>query len=227
MVDPARTIAVGADPMRKQVFVSTLLAALITHRRVDAQQLEVHDPPNVVTTVEPTASSPNAPAPASALSEAERRELRLHHRIPYWGDVPPGMHVESRARTRTVIAGALIFGLPYAGALALAAATGDGWIAVPFGGPFYLAVRAFEAASAPCTAFCSPGLAFVTGVLSIADGVMQLGGAATLVAGLADRQLWLVPNAPQSRARARRPQWAALPGSAGAPVGFTLSVSTW
>lgn len=117
--------------------------------------------------------------------------------------VPAGYHVESRAASGLVVAGALTLGVSYVVALGLALADdfdqGSGWLVVPVAGPWGgLGARSYDcnADTVPEANAClDRAYEETTAVALLAmDGVIQAVGVAFIVAGLASRTHELVRN---------------------------------
>src|SRR5262249_3684090 len=109
--------------------------------------------------------------------------------------IPPGYHVETRARRGLVVAGPIIFGIPYVFSASVAASSTfdpDRWLYLPVVGPF----ADLGARGSRCTrsTFPTPSGTSTTEVCSddsaarfflMLDGLMQTAGATMLILGLA------------------------------------------
>lgn len=126
------------------------------------------------------------------------------HRLPYEkGDpIPPGYQIEKRSKRGLLITGGTLFGLAYGGSLVAAASDGSdlGWLVVPIVGPFVtlfkqdLSCDADPNQPAMMERTCSEQ-AFSSGrrvALLLVDGLVQVTGAALLLAGLTSSEQQLV-----------------------------------
>lgn len=145
--------------------------------------------------------------------------------------IPAGYHLETRARKGLVVAGPIVFGVPYFLSLSTAASSGyqpDRWLYAPVVGPFVdLANRKED-----CT--ISPGFNggnnYNCGDDSVArfflmfDGLMQVSGVAMLIFGLALPQQVLVrDDAPFVGSKSKTFAWSIAPqtfGRSGYGVGM-------
>lgn len=133
---------------------------------------------------------------------------------PYTGGpVPPGAHVERRPITGLIVAGSVVFGVPYlvtlfAGLICSAPRLcGDPtlpWLMMPLAGPLIV--------------LGSPRTATETYPVLILDAVLQVGGVAMLIAGAAAQRAVLVLDgyvAQRRRAAPARARWSVSPSGAG------------
>jgi hypothetical protein len=131
------------------------------------------------------------PAPPPTLG-AYPTPLRAPESVPYnGGPVPPGYHVEERARKGMVIAGSIVLGVPWV--LGITIASGydftnqSGWLVVPALGPW------ITIAARKTDTICSYAGTSVSNcpednsvrTLLILDGLTQAAGTIMLVYGLA------------------------------------------
>lgn len=101
--------------------------------------------------------------------------------------VPDGYHPTTRVRTGLVIGGAITFGLPYLITATTGGSGGEGVLVVPLAGPFIEIGRLHAGGGSGDKSL----EAIVTGIL-VVDGLMQVGGAAMLIAGLVNKKKVLV-----------------------------------
>lgn len=168
----------------------------------------------------PAATVPAAPAPAAAAPPATEPvsppvaaetpssppPVDYYETYPYrTGDpVPPGYRVEERGIRGLVIAGSIVFGVPYFISLAVAPnAKRLNWLAVPIVGPYVAAeqVRACEAGYYDASGewvsedddYCADE---ANRSLMRFDGLLQASGVAMLTVGLLVRRHVLVRQPP-------------------------------
>jgi hypothetical protein len=155
-------------------------------------------------------------------------ELRYIENRP----IPPGYHLESRPRKGLVVAGSIIFGVPYFLSLSVAASSKydpDRWLYAPLVGPFVDLGNRKES----CSTTGNPNITTYTTCSDdsserfflMADGLMQVAGATMLVLGLALPQYLLVrDDAPYVGSKSRSQfAWAVAPqpmGRSGLGVGL-------
>jgi hypothetical protein len=145
--------------------------------------------------------------------------------------IPPGYHIETRARRGLVVSGPIIFGVPYLLSMSVAASSKyqpDRWLYAPVFGPFVnLASRSDD-----CNPNTGSGSNFVctsndsgTRFFLMLDGLMQTAGATLLILGLALPQTLLVrDDAPYTGKNGSHFAWTVSPtpmGRNGYGVGFT------
>jgi hypothetical protein len=147
--------------------------------------------------------------------------------------IPPGYHLESRARRGLVISGPILFGVPYVLSMSVAASSPyepDRWLYAPVFGPFVnLALRKNEcdipsvSGSSSVTVSCSGDSA--TRFFLMLDGLLQTGGATMLILGLALPQRLLVrDDAPYVGSSRSHFAWAVAPQAMGR-AGYGLSLA--
>jgi len=149
----------------------------------------------------------------SGLARAEEPPAELEYREGQ--PIPAGYRTEERISRGLVIAGASVFGAVYLANVVMVAYAGLGgidpgpgpkWLYVPFAGPF-VAIAEFEELPAE------------VGVLLAVDGLAQVGGLATFIAGLATKEKVLVRDDSATGTRIEvRPIFG--PGAAGAHLRF-------
>jgi hypothetical protein len=145
--------------------------------------------------------------------------------------IPPGYHVETRAKKGLVISGSIIFGVPYLLSMSVAASSRyppDRWLYAPVVGPFVnLATRSDSCnpngtngtnASFDCTD--DSGVRFFL----MMDGLMQVAGATMFVLGLALPTTLLVrDDAPYVGKKGNQFAWTVQPYTVGRS-GYGLGV---
>jgi hypothetical protein len=136
---------------------------------------------------------------------------------------PPGYHAESRIRGGLVLGGALLLAIPYViGAGVAAGADGDGnrrldGLYVPVVGPF-IAIAQERSFAGDRNDLTGVGNAF-GGALMIVDGILQVGGLAMVVVGVAAQKTVVVRDR-NAQALARWP--AVAVGARGAAARWTF-----
>jgi len=137
----------------------------------------------------PVYAQPGEPPPGYAPAwRAQPNEMRYVEGRP----IPPGYHVETRAKKGLVISGSIIFGVPYLLSMSVAASSRyepDRWLYAPVIGPFVnLATRSDycnpNGTSGTSTSFDCADDSGVRFFLMM-DGLMQVAGATMFVLGLA------------------------------------------
>jgi hypothetical protein len=147
--------------------------------------------------------------------------------------IPPGYHLETRARRGLVVSGPIIFGVPYVLSMSVAASSRyepDRWLYAPVFGPFVnLAQRKDDCAvnsvsiGSSATVSCSGDSA--TRFFLMFDGLMQTAGATMLILGLALPQRVLVrDDAPYYSSSRSHFAWAVAPQAMGRS-GYGLSLA--
>jgi hypothetical protein len=175
----------------------------------------------------PAAPPPEAAPPAAALSPADQWRLTAPMEMRYVDGraIPPGYHLETRARRGLVVSGPIIFGVPYVLSASVAASSQydpDRWLYLPVVGPFAdLGARGSQCSRNSFTV--SPGVTSTTETcvndsasrfFLMLDGLMQTAGATMLILGLAlPSHLLVRDDAPYS-------------GSAGTPVIWSVQPRT-
>lgn len=109
--------------------------------------------------------------------------------VPYeGGPIPPGYHLETRARRGLVIAGAVVTGVPWALGVTIAGGSDfpnhSGWLLLPAVGPWLTLLTRNESncsSSSTTNDVCDSGVKTVL----IMDGLMQTAGTVMFIAGLA------------------------------------------
>jgi hypothetical protein len=125
--------------------------------------------------------------------------------IPYdGGPVPPGYHVEERARRGMLIAGPIVMGVPYLLGLTIASSenfpNSTSWLALPVLGPWLtLASRHRSDSCSNDFNSCSDGsldsgIDSTTRTFLVLDGVMQTAGAVMFIYGLASPRKVIARN---------------------------------
>jgi hypothetical protein len=144
--------------------------------------------------------------------------------------IPAGYHLESRPRKGLVVAGPIIFGVPYFLSLSVAASSRfepDHWLYAPLVGPFLdLANRKEDCTASPgqfgTNYYCDDDS--TTRFFLMFDGLMQVSGMAMLVLGLAlPQQLLVRDDAPFTGSKAKTFAWSIAPqkfGRSGYGVGM-------
>jgi hypothetical protein len=179
-----------------------------------------------------------APPPPAAVAPNEQwryvpapMELRYVEGRP----IPPGYHHETRPRRGLVIAGPIVFGVPYVLSMSVAASSRyepDRWLYAPVVGPFIdLAQRGDDCTRS--TVVTGPGTTSTfetcsedssTRFFLMFDGLMQTAGATMLILGLALPQHVLVrDDAPYTGSTGSRFSWAVAPqrlGRSGYGIGL-------
>jgi hypothetical protein len=138
--------------------------------------------------------------------------------------IPPGYHVETRARKGLVVAGPIIFGVPYLLSMSVAASSKyppDRWLYAPVVGPYVnLASRSDDcdpniSTGSTTTNYTCPGESSTRFFLML-DGLMQTAGATMLILGLALPQTLLVrDDAPYTGKNGSHFAWSVTPYSMG------------
>ena len=179
-----------------------------------------------------------APAPPPAASNEQWRyvpppaELRYVEGRP----IPAGYHHETRARRGLVIAGPIVFGVPYVLSMSVAASSrysADRWLYAPVVGPFIdLAQRGDDCTRN--TVVTGPGMTSTyetctedssTRFFLMFDGLMQTAGATMFILGLALPQHILVrDDAPFTGSSGSKFSWAVAPQRVG-PTGYGVGLN--
>lgn len=102
--------------------------------------------------------------------------------------IPTGYHLESRIRSRSLVAGCSVFALAWAPMLVLGSG-GYPEIAIPLIGPFAGAARSTSSAS-----LFVVGSGSLFTAIFIADGILQTGSAAMILWSLTHKQEWVIRN---------------------------------
>jgi hypothetical protein len=158
----------------------------------------------------PPAPPPPAPEHAQA-AQSEAPQLPAEMRYVEGRNIPPGYHLETRARRGLVITGPILFGIPYTFSLSSAASSAyspDRWLYMPVLGPFIDLASRGDRCTRSGQNFSSPGVTFTTDSCNddgaarfflMMDGIIQTAGATMLILGLALPQHVMVrDNAPFS-----------------------------
>jgi len=181
----------------------------------------------------PGYAQPGEPPPGYAQSgygpawRAQPVEMRYVEGRP----IPPGYHIETRAKKGLVISGSIIFGVPYLLSMSVAASSRyppDHWLYAPVIGPFVnLATRSDSCnpngtngtnASFDCND--DSGVRFFL----MMDGLMQVAGATMFVLGLALPTTLLVrDDAPYVGKKGNQFAWTVQPYTVGRS-GYGLGV---
>lgn len=180
-----------------------------------------------------TSAEVSQPAEASGSSrpsiDNERPPALAVHRRRPGEEIGPGSHVTRRIRWGLAAGGAALFVAAYAATLPVTLTTGLEYNAIPVIGPFAVAVETFSAVGSyagSCTSssLCQLGslLGVVAGGALLIDSLVQAGGIAMVVIGLATRDQWVVPDEAMRRESAVR--WMLAPGAPGAALGATVTV---
>jgi hypothetical protein len=150
--------------------------------------------------------------------------------------IPPGYHMESRPKKGLVIAGPIVFGVPYIFSASVAASSRyspDRWLYLPVIGPFAdLAARASQQCTSN-TVQVGPGQTDTTEsciddsgarFTLMLDGLMQTAGATMLILGLAlPTHLLVRDDAPYTGSTASHFAWTIRPKTMGR-TGYGLGV---
>jgi hypothetical protein len=111
---------------------------------------------------------------------------------------PPGFHYEARPRTGAIIAGSVVFGVPYvfsaiAASAGVAGTTPDlALLYIPVAGPILTLALASPSEPNHC---CGSGITAAVAYLGLGvDAVLQVTGAILLIYGLASKKHTLVPD---------------------------------
>ncbi|HKO47865.1 MAG TPA: hypothetical protein VJV79_09080, partial [Polyangiaceae bacterium] len=115
--------------------------------------------------------------------------LRPPESVPYnGGPVPPGYHVEERARRGLIIGGALTLGIPWALGLAFASGSdfpnNTGWLVVPALGPWITLATRQKETICYGTGNCVNEVDNGYRTLLVLDGLTQAAGAVMLIFGV-------------------------------------------
>lgn len=165
---------------------------------------------------------PTAPTIVSARSPAPGTE------IPWRGGVvPSGYHLHRKPSIALLLGGAALFVAAYAPTAYLASHDEDlWWLALPVVGP--LAEGALLLNESGATRSDSDRcLAALGAYFAILDGLAQAGGIAmVLVGAIRGRQVLRYEPTQASDTHASTRAWALLPGTRGAPLGLTLTLTT-
>jgi hypothetical protein len=148
--------------------------------------------------------------------------------------IPAGYHLETRARKGLVVAGPIVFGVPYFLSLSVAASSRyspDRWLYAPVVGPFIdLASRKEECTASPSgntVTYYNCGDDSTTRFFLMFDGLMQVSGMAMLIFGLALPQSVLVrDDAPFVGSKPKTFAWSIAPqkfGRSGYGVGMAAT----
>ena len=144
-------------------------------------------------------------------------------RYEYEGYVPQGYHLVSQPRWGLVGGGAAMFSASYAASAALGAAFNGtlDYLFIPVVGAFVLGVQAFAAVGHESGWFAGLASFFevVGGILCFADGILQAGGLAMFIVGLAKPTQWL------EKTEAPPPAVRVSVGAPRAPLGLTLALA--
>jgi hypothetical protein len=138
--------------------------------------------------------------------------------------IPAGYHLETRPRKGLVVAGPIVFGVPYFLSLSVAASSKynpDRWLYAPVVGPFIdLASRKEECSPSGggngVVTYYNCGDDSTTRFFLMFDGLMQVSGMAMLIFGLALPQSVLVrDDAPFIGSKGKSFAWSVAPQSFG------------
>ena len=112
--------------------------------------------------------------------------------------VPPGYHVEERARRGMIIAGAITLGVPYVIGLSFASAAdfenSSGWLAVPALGPWLTMAFREDQCDEAEERFSDCVSDGILRVYLTIDGLAQTAGAILLLVGIVDKKPRLVAD---------------------------------
>ncbi len=150
------------------------------------------------------------PPPNAAAPPRERRYVEGQR-------IPPGYTVEERVRRGPIIAGSIVFGVPYV--LGLLAASADdfpnqsGWLAVPVVGPWVTLVSREDTCDGASYDDGDYGYDCTDGVqtLLVLDALMQTTGAALFIWGVSSTKKVLVRD---------DAAWSLTPARVGSGYGF-------
>jgi hypothetical protein len=138
-----------------------------------------------VCTSAPSARADDIPAEPG---QPPPKELKYRRGKP----IPPGYHVEERSRDGMVVAGAVLFALPFAGGIVAAVASQGqnetGWLYAPLIGPWFtLGLRRYTGACGRTSASdsdsmqCLDDIFVVMGLIT--DGLLQITGGTLMLVG--------------------------------------------
>ncbi len=139
------------------------------------------------------------------------------------GSIPPGYRLHTTPNTGVVAGGIALFVGGWLPALIVAGSNEREWaMALPVVGPFIAAGDALGSSSGDSFS----GLRSLVAAAAVADGFLQAGGIAMTVAGIMSGPRVMRYEPELARSAAQGSRWAVAPGTSGAPLGLTLSLTS-